>query len=45
MAAGCRPGDNVQGYFPEEGDSTVAKRLFFGALTSEAVRQLSSFSG
>ena len=33
----------VHGCFPERGDSI--KRLFFGALASEAVRQLRSFSG
>ena len=34
----------VHGCFPEAGDS-ILSIFFFGALLSEAVRQLSSFSG
>ena len=37
--------DVVHGCFPEGDDSIYSKRLFFRALASEAVRQLSSFSG
>ena len=52
-AARCRPGDGERAIFGNRRCPRVlprrrrfyCKRLFFGALTSEAVRQLSSFFG
>ena len=49
----CRPGDGERAIFRNRRCPQVlprrrrfyCKRLLFGALTSEAVRQLSSFSG